>query len=80
MATQKVKVTGEREDTRTPFPEKFDPSNPGADARGYVKMSNVSALVEMADLRDAQRAYEANLNVVESARAMMMGVIGLLKA
>jgi flagellar basal-body rod protein FlgC len=78
--TQKVKVTGEREDSKTPFPEKFDPSNPGADARGYVKMSNVSPLVEMADLRDAQRAYEANLNVVESARAMMMGVIGLLKA
>jgi flagellar basal-body rod protein FlgC len=66
---QKVKVTGEREDTKTPFPEKFDPTNPGADARGYVKTSNVSALVEMADLRD----------VVESARSMMMSVVGLLK-
>jgi flagellar basal-body rod protein FlgC len=74
-----VKVTGSREDS-TPFPEKYDPSNPGADARGYVKMSNVSALIEMADLREAQRAYEANLNVVEASRAMMLGVVSLLKA
>jgi hypothetical protein len=43
-------------------------------------MSNVSALVEMADLRDAQRAYEANLNVVESARSMMMGVVDVVSA
>jgi flagellar basal-body rod protein FlgC len=74
-----VKVTGSRGDT-TPFPEKYDPSNPGADARGFVKMSNVSALIEMADLREAQRAYEANLNVIESSRAMMLGVVSLLKA
>ncbi len=74
-----VKVTGSREDT-TPFSEKYDPSNPGADARGYVKTSNVSSLVEMADLREAQRAYEANLNVVEASRAMMLGVVSLLKA
>jgi len=74
-----VKVTGSRLDT-APFPEKYDPSHPAADARGYVKMSNVSALIEMADLREAQRAYEANLNVIESSRAMLLGVVGLLKA
>jgi flagellar basal-body rod protein FlgC len=74
-----VKVTASRLDA-TPFPEKYDPSHPAADARGYVKMSNVSALIEMADLREAQRAYEANLNVIESSRAMMLGVVGLLKA
>jgi flagellar basal-body rod protein FlgC len=74
-----VKVTGARLD-QTPFPEKYDPSHPAADARGYVKMSNVSSLIEMADLREAQRAYEANLNVIESSRAMMLGVVGLLKA
>ena len=45
-----------------------------------MKMTNVSALIEMADLREAQRAYEANLNVIESSRAMMLGVVGLLKA
>jgi flagellar basal-body rod protein FlgC len=74
-----VRVTGSRLDT-APFPEKYDPSHPAADARGYVKMSNVSALIEMADLREAQRAYEANLNVIESSRAMMLGVVSLLKA
>src|SRR5690606_22183906 len=74
-----VRVTGARED-RSPFPEKHDPTHPGADARGYVKLSNVSALVEMADMREAQRAYEANLNVVEASRAMMLGVVHLLKA
>jgi flagellar basal-body rod protein FlgC len=74
-----VKVTGTRLD-QAPFQEKYDPSHPGANSEGYVKLSNVSALTEMADLREAQRAYEANLNVVESSRAMMLGVIQLLKA
>jgi flagellar basal-body rod protein FlgC len=74
-----VKVTGARLDT-SPFQEKYDPSHPAADARGYVKTSNVSSLIEMADLREAQRAYEANLNVIESSRAMMLGVVSLLKA
>ena len=74
-----VKVTGARFD-QSPFPEKYDPSHPGANAAGYVKMSNVSALTEMADLREAQRAYEANLNIIESSRAMMLGVVSLLKA
>ncbi len=73
-----VRVVDAHED-QTPFPEKFDPAHPAADARGYVLMSNVSALVEMADLREAQRAYEANLNVVEASRAMMMGVVQILK-
>lgn len=79
LGAETVKVTGEREDKK-PFPTKFDPSHPGADANGYVKLSNVSALTEMSDLRDAQRAYEANLNVVESSRAMMLGLVSILKA
>jgi flagellar basal-body rod protein FlgC len=74
-----VKVTGARMDM-SPFTLKFDPSHPAADEQGYVKTSNVSSLVEMADLREAQRAYEANLNVIESSRAMMLGVVSLLKA
>lgn len=75
----KVKVSGVIED-QSAFTEKFDPSHPAADERGYVLMSNVSALVEMADLREAQRAYEANLNVVDASRAMMMGIVQILKA
>lgn len=75
-----VKVTGARED-QSPFQIKYDPSHPAADpVTGYVKTSNVSSLIEMADLREAQRAYEANLNVIESSRAMMLGVVSLLKA
>jgi flagellar basal-body rod protein FlgC len=79
MQTQTVKVTGAREDT-APFREKYDPTHPAADERGYVKLSNVSSLIEMADLREAQRAYEANLNVVEASRSMMLGIVQLLKA
>jgi flagellar basal-body rod protein FlgC len=79
IGADKVKVTGARED-QSPFPEKFDPTHPAADARGYVKLSNVSALTEMADLREAQRAYEANLNVIEASRTMMLGVVAILKA
>jgi flagellar basal-body rod protein FlgC len=74
-----VKVQGSRLDM-APFELKYDPSHPGANAEGYVKLSNVSTLTEMADLREAQRAYEANLNVIESSRAMMLGVVSLLKA
>jgi flagellar basal-body rod protein FlgC len=74
-----VKVTGSRMDM-SPFQMKYDPSHPAADANGYVKMPNVSTLIEMADLREAQRAYEANLNVIEASRSMMLGVVSLLKA
>ena len=76
---EKVRVNGVQED-QSPFPEKYDPSHPAADANGYVKMPNVSALIEMADLREAQRAYEANLNVVEASRSMMMGVVSILRS
>jgi flagellar basal-body rod protein FlgC len=75
----RVKVSGS-EDFNAPFREKYDPGHPAANAEGYVKLSNVSALVEMSDMRDAQRAYEANLNVVEASRAMMSGVVQLLRA
>ena len=78
MGVDRVKVAGEREDTK-PFPVRFDPSHPAADPTGYVKLSNVSALIEMADIREAQRAYEANLNVVEASRAMLTGVAQLLR-
>jgi flagellar basal-body rod protein FlgC len=76
---QTVRVAGMQED-RSPFPEKYDPSHPAADGRGYVKMPNVSSLVEMADMREAQRAYEANLNVIEASRTMLQGVIQILRA
>jgi flagellar basal-body rod protein FlgC len=64
---------------KSEFKLRYDPSHPAADANGYVKMPNVNTLLEAMDMREAQRAYEANLNVVESARAMMGKTIDLLK-
>ncbi|WGM38651.1 flagellar basal body rod protein FlgC [Caulobacter sp. NIBR1757] len=57
----------------------YDPSHPAANAQGYVKMPNVDSLIEALDLREAQRAYEANLNVIETARSMEMRTLDLLK-
>jgi flagellar basal-body rod protein FlgC len=73
-----VKMTGVQRD-RSEFRLRYDPTHPGADANGYVKMPNVNTLLESMDMREAQRAYEANLNVVESARAMMTRTIDLLR-
>lgn len=64
---------------RRDFKLEYDPSHPAADAQGYVKLPNVDSLVEAMDMREAQRAYEANLNVVETARAMQTRLLDLLK-
>jgi flagellar basal-body rod protein FlgC len=61
------------------FRQQYDPGNPSADKQGYVRMPNVNALVEMMDMRDAQRAYEANLQVMDGARAMLTRTIDLLR-
>jgi len=64
---------------RSDFKIDYEPGNPSADAKGYVKMPNVDPLVEALDMRDAQRAYEANLNVIETSRAMQQRTLDLLK-
>ena len=61
------------------FTRKYDPSNPAADSSGYVKLPNVNALIEMNDMREAQRSYEANLKVIETARGMLQRTIDLLR-
>jgi flagellar basal-body rod protein FlgC len=61
------------------FKLQYDPGNPSADATGYVKLPNVDPLIEALDMRDAQRAYEANLNVIDTARSMEMRTLDLLK-
>lgn len=73
-----VRVTGIVNDTSA-FREQYMPGHPAADERGYVKMPNVNALVEMMDMREAQRAYEANLNVIDNTRTMMARTVDLLK-
>ena len=64
---------------RTPFPLEHRPGHPAADAAGYVKLPNVRPLVELADMREAGRSYEANLNVVRQARQLQSMTIDLLR-
>ncbi|WP_029623563.1 flagellar basal body rod protein FlgC [Sphingomonas sp. PAMC 26617] len=73
-----VKVGGVATD-KSDFQRVYQPGNPAADTRGYVLTPNVNGLVEMADMKAAQRSYEANLNAIEAARGMTMRTIDLLK-
>ena len=61
------------------FPLKYDPSHPAANAQGYVRMPNVNSFVEIMDMREAERSYSANLNVMQATRSMITRTIGLLK-
>ena len=61
------------------FEKKYAPNHPGADAQGYVAMPNVNPLVEMMDMKEAQRTYEANMNVMRTAREMSSSVLDLLR-
>ncbi|MBO0903627.1 flagellar basal body rod protein FlgC [Jiella sonneratiae] len=65
---------------QSPFLVEHDPGNPAANADGYVKMPNVNTLVEMADMREANRSYEANLQVVKQARELINMTIDLLRS
>ncbi len=61
------------------FEQHYDPSNPAANATGYVKLPNVNSLVEVMDMHEAERSYNANLAVMQSARGMLTRTIELLK-
>ena len=61
------------------FRREYDPSHPAADPDGYVLRPNVDTLIESMDMREAQRAYEANLNVIETARTMASRTLDILK-
>jgi len=63
----------------SPFAVTHDPGNPAADADGNVKLPNVNMLIEMADLREASRSYEANLQMVKQARSMTTMMLELLR-
>ena len=62
------------------FRVKYEPGNPAADASGNVKYPNVNSMVEMVDMREAQRSYEANINVIGATRRMIQRTIDILKA
>lgn len=61
------------------FSKVYDPGHPAADAEGYVLQTNVKPIVEMVDMREAQRGYEANLKVVEVSKNMLMSTLALLR-
>jgi flagellar basal-body rod protein FlgC len=65
---------------QSPFERRYQPGHPAADANGYVDAPNVSSLIETMDLREAQRSYEANLNVVSATRRMLQRTLDILRA
>ena len=64
---------------RAPFRLDYEPTHPAADQNGYVKLPNVNSLIEMADMRETNRSYEANLQVIKQARSMVSMTIDLLR-
>ncbi len=64
---------------RSDFVKRYEPTNPVADEQGYVLYPNVNPIMEMMDMREARRGYEANLNVIESSKAMVGQTLGLLR-
>ncbi len=73
-----VAMTGVKPDP-TPFRSEYNPGSPAADAKGYVKMPNIDALTEAMDMREASRAYQANLNVIENQRNMDSRTLDIIK-
>ena len=73
-----VEITGIAAD-RSDFKRVHQPGNPAADADGYVQTPNVNTMIEMMDMREAQRSYEANMNVITTSRQMMAKTLELLK-
>lgn len=73
-----VRVRRIAEDS-SPFGLRFDPNHPGADEDGYLKTPNVTGLIETMDMMEARRSYEANLNVIRNARAMVSSTLEILR-
>jgi flagellar basal-body rod protein FlgC len=63
---------------KSEFKSQYDPGNPNADAQGYVKLPNVDSLVEIMDMREAQRSYEADLTVMDTTKQMLANTVNLL--
>jgi len=74
----KVKVDKVRGDT-SDFQRRYDPKHPAADREGYVLTPNVNPLIEMMDMREAQRSYEANMNVINTSRTLLSRTVEMLR-
>jgi flagellar basal-body rod protein FlgC len=75
----KVVTLGKIRADPSAFHAKYEPGNPAADATGYVKYPNVNPMIEMNDMREAQRSYEANLNIISATRRMIQRTLDILK-
>ena len=64
---------------KSEFPQRYDPGHPAADTNGYVRTPNVNSMIEVMDMREAQRSYNANLSVMQIARSMISRTIDMLK-
>jgi flagellar basal-body rod protein FlgC len=78
LGAQVVRL-GRIERDQSEFRTRYEPGNPAADNRGYVKLPNVNDLIETVDMREAQRSYEANLNVITATRAMIVRTLDILR-
>jgi flagellar basal-body rod protein FlgC len=63
---------------KSEFRSQYDPGNPNADKQGYVKLPNVDSLIEIMDMREAQRSYEADLTVMDATKQMLAKTVDLL--
>lgn len=79
LGVDEVKVASVGVDTSA-FQRKYEPGAPGADSQGYVLYPNVNPLIETMDMQEAQRTYEANLNVVATSKSMLLQTINLLRS
>ena len=75
-----VVTLGRIKPDQSAFRVRYEPNNPAADATGNVKYLNVNSVVEMTDMRDAQRSYEANLNIISATRRMIQRTLDILKS
>lgn len=78
LGTELVKVRNIEFDS-SEFRKNYNPGHPSADKSGYVRMPNVSTLVEMMDMREAQRSYQANLRIVDISKKLMARTVDLLR-
>ena len=78
VGLEMVKVNRVRADM-SEFNRRYEPSHPAADADGYVLTPNVNTIIEMTDMREAQRSYEANMNVIKTSKSMLNSALELLR-
>jgi flagellar basal-body rod protein FlgC len=78
LGADMVRIKKVRQDM-SDFEKRFDPNHPAADKEGYVLAPNVNSLVEMMDMREAERSYQANMNVIKASKEMLNRAIDILR-